>query len=153
MKYSKNKISDEDLIKIAKSSKSMAEAAAKSKLHFNTFKRRAVKLGVYNPNQAGKGISKPNPKKIPTKDILEGKHPQYQTYKLGRRLIEENVIEYKCSQCQIKEWQGQKISLELDHIDGDRNNHLLENLRWLCPNCHSQTSTFRGKNIKTKNVI
>jgi hypothetical protein len=43
------------------------------------------------------------------------------------------------------EWQGKAISLQLDHKDGDRCNNLLENLRILCPNCHSQTESFAGK--------
>lgn len=48
---------------------------------------------------------------------------------------------------------GKKINCELDHIDGNRTNHLLENLRILCPNCHSQTNTFRGKNIKNGGMV
>ena len=56
--------------------------------------------------------------------------------------------EYKCftSKCGLTEWHGEHITLELDHINGIRNDNRLENLRWLCPNCHSQTPTFRGYN-------
>ena len=54
----------------------------------------------------------------------------------------------KCSQCGISEWQGQKLSIQLDHIDGDSDNNKLENCRLLCPNCHSLTPTFSGKNTK-----
>ena len=62
-------------------------------------------------------------------------------------LLARNKVEYKCVICQCTSWQNHPISLELDHIDGDRTNNSLENLRLLCPNCHSQTATFRGKNI------
>jgi Zn finger protein HypA/HybF involved in hydrogenase expression len=67
-----------------------------------------------------------------------------------KRIIKEyNLLEYKCSDCNIFEWKNKQLSLELDHIDGNANNCKIENLRFLCPNCHSQTSTFRGKGINT----
>ena len=52
----------------------------------------------------------------------------------------------KCSSCGITDWKGLPISLELDHINGDGTNNTLSNTRLLCPNCHSQTSTYKGKN-------
>ena len=42
-------------------------------------------------------------------------------------------------------WQGQPLTLQLDHVNGRYNDNRLENLRWLCPNCHSQTETFAGR--------
>lgn len=54
--------------------------------------------------------------------------------------------EYCCEKCKLTEWQGEHLTLELDHVDGRRVNNKLDNLRWLCPNCHSQTPTFRGYN-------
>lgn len=51
-----------------------------------------------------------------------------------------------CSECGISEWNGKPIGLECDHIDGDITNNRLSNARLLCPNCHSQTSTYRAKN-------
>lgn len=55
--------------------------------------------------------------------------------------------EYKCEGCGIVDWNGKPISLQLDHIDGCPTNHLLENLRLLCPNCHSQTPTYGSKKL------
>lgn len=81
------------------------------------------------------------------KDILEGKHPQYSTNKLKKRLIEEGIIKEICSSCGIgPEWQGKKLVHVLDHINGINNDHRIENLRLLCPNCNSQTDTFCGRN-------
>ena len=68
-----------------------------------------------------------------------------------RRAIDNlQLKEYKCEGCGIDSWQGQSLTLDLDHINGVSNDHRLENLRFLCPNCHSQTETFRGKNIGNK---
>lgn len=128
-----------------KSSKSMREAATKTNLHFNTFKKYAIELGLYNPNQAGKNIKKKMPK-IPLNDILQGKHPQYHTYKLAKRMLNEGIKKHMCEECGITKWNNQLAPLELDHIDGNSYNHLYNNLRFLCPNCHAQTSTHRGKN-------
>lgn len=57
--------------------------------------------------------------------------------------------EYKCAQCGISSWQSKPITLEVDHIDGIRNHNYPENLRFLCPNCHSQTINWRGRNINS----
>jgi 5-methylcytosine-specific restriction endonuclease McrA len=144
-KYKKQ--TDTTIIEVAKKAKTMSEAAATLHMHFNTFKRHALRLNVYVPNQSGKGIRKKSGTKIPLCDILEGKHPSYQSNKLRIRLIEEGIKLHKCEACGLREWQGKHISLELDHINGKRTDHTLSNLRVLCPNCHSQTSTYRGKNI------
>jgi ribosomal protein L37AE/L43A len=53
---------------------------------------------------------------------------------------------YKCSCCGINEWNFKPIILEIDHIDGNSENNAPENLRFICPNCHSQTDTYKGKN-------
>lgn len=63
--------------------------------------------------------------------------------------IKGNYSEYKCAICgQGSIWNGKDLKLQLDHIDGDNKNNELTNLRWLCPNCHSQTDTFCGKGKK-----
>jgi|TARA_B110000503_G_scaffold111004_1_gene166107 5-methylcytosine-specific restriction endonuclease McrA len=129
-----------------KSSSSMREAALKLEMPFSTFKRKAGDL--YKPNQGAKGSSKPSKKKIPLEEILEGKHPQYQSNKLRTRLIEEGYKSKRCECCGNTQWLGKPISLEVDHINGISTDHRIENLKILCPNCHAQTDTYRGKNIK-----
>lgn len=59
-----------------------------------------------------------------------------------------NTKGYKCEVCNISEWNNKEISLHLDHIDGNSDNNLPNNIRLLCPNCHSQTDTFSGRNKK-----
>ena len=131
-----------------KSSSSMRKAALKLEMPFSTFKIKAKKLGVYKPNQGANGSSKPSKKKIPLEEILEGKHPQYQSNKLRTRLIEEGYKSKRCECCGNTQWLGKPISLEVDHINGISADHRIENLKILCPNCHAQTDTYRGKNIK-----
>jgi Zn finger protein HypA/HybF involved in hydrogenase expression len=144
----KNRINDEYFIATCESSKSMAQAAAKLQIHFNSFKKRAKELNCYNTNESGKGIHKKSGQIIPIEEIIfENKHPEYQTFKLKNRLIKEGYKENKCDECALDGvWNNKSIEMELDHVDGNRTNHLLNNLRMLCPNCHSQTKTFCGKN-------
>lgn len=66
------------------------------------------------------------------------------------RLLQEGLLRYECYECGISEWFGQRLPLHLDHINGMKNDHRLENLRMLCPNCHSQTKTFGGRNVRQK---
>lgn len=68
--------------------------------------------------------------------------------RLKQRLVKEERLEYKCAVCGLTEWLGQPITLQLDHINGINNDHRIENLRFLCPNCHSLTDTYAGKNKK-----
>ena len=70
-----------------------------------------------------------------------------QSITLKRYLIEEKGG-YKCSKCNISEWNGTNIALHIDHIDGNSDNNFPSNLRFLCPNCHSQTETYCGRNVK-----
>jgi len=133
-------ISKETFIEICNQQPTMAKAAAALGLHFNTFKTYAVKYGCYKPNQAGKGISKNIRKRVVN---LE----DYATRAGVRRvIIKDSLIPYKCGECGISEWNNRKLALHLDHINGKNSDHRLENLRFLCPNCHSQTETYTGKN-------
>ena len=140
------KINQEEFVKVCESSLSMSQASAKLKLHFNTFKKYALMFGCYKTNQSGKGLNKKVDPKIKLEKIIIGEHPEFQTYKLKNRLLKENIMENVCNSCGIKDWMGIPLNMELDHIDGNRSNHRLENLRMLCPNCHAQTDTYRSKN-------
>jgi hypothetical protein len=71
---------------------------------------------------------------------------------IKRLLLREYYVEDKCIECGNNEWRGKKLNLELDHIDGDNFNNSLENLRLLCPNCHSITDSYCGKNKNTGKI-
>jgi 5-methylcytosine-specific restriction endonuclease McrA len=74
------------------------------------------------------------------------------TSSLKRRLVQENILEYKCNICSITNWNNMPLVLQLDHINGVNNDNRIENLRLLCPNCHSQTDTYAGKKLKKPKI-
>lgn len=70
-------------------------------------------------------------------------------FNLKKRILRLSLLKYECSECSLPpKWNGKVLSLQLDHINGVNNDNRIENLRFLCPNCHSQTETFAHKNRK-----
>lgn len=93
-----------------------------------------------------KGKQNPNVRRIPLSQILV-EHSEFQNRSfLRKRLIKEGVFDAKCYKCGLTEWMDQPAPLELEHINGIGDDYRLENLTILCPNCHAQTDTYRGKN-------
>jgi len=80
------------------------------------------------------------------------KNSYYTNDVIKRYLIEHYKWEYVCSECNLVDWNDKPINLELDHINGVSSDNRLINLRFLCLNCHSQTPTFRGRNINTGQI-
>ena len=92
-------------------------------------------------------FKKLNFKRIKTEDILVVNSSYVNRVTLKKRLIEEGLKEYKRACCgNMGVCNGLKLSLQLDHINGINNDNRIENLRFICPNCHSQSETFSGKN-------
>ena len=79
-------------------------------------------------------------------------HEEMSSGSVKKRLLHERG--HKCEQCGVgNSWQGKPLMVEMDHIDGNNKNNKADNLRLLCPNCHSQTPTFRARNIKTNKAV
>ena len=84
----------------------------------------------------------------PSEDVF-CKESNYSRSALKARIIKDGLIPYCCKKCGMgPEWNGEKLSLVLDHINGVYNDNRIDNLRFLCPNCNSQTETFAGKKGK-----
>lgn len=105
-----------------------------------------AKLGIeYSGNQSGKGIPKPNNDYMSLEEYLKNSQ-DIQSNKVRIKLLREGYKEHKCENCGLTEWLGQPIPLELHHKDGNRNHNEIENYQLLCPNCHTFTDSYRGKN-------
>lgn len=117
-------------------------------------KNRIEQLGLDTPRFSGqawrKGSTAPVVPRRPLEEVLVAGR-LVQTSNLKRRLIEEGLKERMCEICRRKEWNEEPIPLELDHVNGRRDDNRLDNLRIVCPNCHAQTSTYRGRNIGATN--
>ena len=110
-------------------------------------KRRIAELNC-STEHFGKYINQKNPYiRYELDEILVENSSYANISSLKKRLVNENRLEYKCAICGLTNWLGKEISLQLDHINGINNDHRIENLRFLCPNCHSQTDTYAGKNM------
>ena len=151
-RHKKDTIKREDVEFAASKTKSMLSASKYLNIKFTSFKRYAEKYGLYKPNQAGVGISRNT--LIPLNDIIfNNKYPNYSTLSLKVRLIKEGILQNTCNSCGITKWMNKNISLELHHKDGNNKNHNLVNLEILCPNCHSQTDTYKNRNRSSKKII
>jgi Zn finger protein HypA/HybF involved in hydrogenase expression len=152
---------NEDFINAVKSSKKFIEVAQKLGLtnlgsNYKTIKKYIEELKLDTSHfltreeilkSARKNIRILNDSEMFNINSISRKH-------IKNTIISKNLIEYKCQICNISTWMNQKLSLHLDHINGVNNDNRLENLRFLCPNCHSLTETYcakNKKNIKEKN--
>jgi len=115
---------------------------------YKTFKTHCRRLGVEIPKAKNRGADGIGNKQPLTEVLVE--NSTYQNIsRLKKRLVSENIMKYECKRCGNNgEWMGNSIVLQLDHINGINDDHRKENLRFLCPNCHSQTKTFSGRNTK-----
>ena len=116
----------------------------------DTLKRRIQELGCSIAHFSRKGTKEKISAyaRYSLDEILVENSTYANIAKLKDRLLNETDIEYKCAICGLNTWLNQPLSLHLDHINGKNNDHRRENLRFLCPNCHSQTDTYAGRNNK-----
>lgn len=157
--WNRRSYSKEDFIEAWNSSRSIAECLRK--LHkrdrggnYRVANETAAELGLSSEHMDGqgwnKGIMIPTPARPLEELLVEGS--KVSSSKLRVRLLREGLFEYRCYSCELTEWMGKPIPLELEHINGVHRDNRIENLTLLCPNCHAQTDTYRGKNQKRAGV-
>lgn len=114
---------------------------------FSQVRKRMDDLGLDSSAFKGKSamIIKNRSENLTKEDLLK-ENCKHNRGCLRRFIIKNKLLPYKCAICGALEWNGKTLSLELDHINGINNDNRLENLRFLCPNCHSQTTTYGSRN-------
>ena len=115
----------------------------------NRIKKYNIDISHFSGQSWSKGklaYNKLEPNKILTNNIFRPHH------QLKRALIEIG-IKHECQVCKIKEWNSKPLNLQIDHIHGNNTNNNKDNLRFICPNCHSQTDNFCAKNIRRNGRI
>ena len=118
-----------------------AEIARRLNCKVDTLKSYYKRMGIeYSGNSARKGI----PHLEQRKSIQEYLQGNTSNSAKRRRLIEEGIKEAKCEICQLSEWMGKPIPLELHHIDFNHHNNNLSNLQILCSNCHMQAHNYNN---------
>jgi hypothetical protein len=94
-------------------------------------------------NAVARGDVVPRPRGMPVSALLS--RPRNRGHLKGR-LLREGLLAERCDDCGITQWRDRPLSLALHHVNGDPQDNRLENLQLLCPNCHSQTENFAGRN-------
>lgn len=148
------KLSDEQFVELLKNSSTISEVLFKLgySVKCNSWGFAKVKQRMSDLNLDGSIFKGKSPitkygtlHKVNASDILKPNCKHARSV-LRRYVIKNNLIPYRCAICGCVEWQGRTLSLELDHINGINNDNRIENLRFLCPNCHSQTTTYGSRN-------
>lgn len=157
MKSSKiNKASKEELEDLVKSSSTLSELLVHFGLknkgnNFTTLRNRLEKEGIDIKDlreRSRKRLSTTNRNKILNIELFISDSNKARSV-VKTRIIKENLIPYECIECGLTDkWRDKKLVLVLDHINGKSNDHRLDNLRFLCPNCNSQTDTFAGRSTR-----
>lgn len=145
-------LTDEQFISLIKGSTNISEVLFKlnytvkgNSWAYSLVRRRMDELNLAAQDFKGKCAIKSGLNKVDPDKLFKENSKHTRTV-LRRYVINNNLIPYRCAICGCVEWQGKTLSLELDHINGINNDNRLENLRFLCPNCHSQTTTYGSRN-------
>lgn len=154
----KNKVfflSKETIIEACKDAKTYSDILRNLKIYRRKDSNTKLKkmLEYYNIDFIPKKPIFSGRNKFTLKQILVKDSPISSSVLLRKKLIKNNLLKNKCYICGLEnQWCGKKLTLQIDHINGINNDNRLQNLRVLCPNCHTQTSTY-GQHKQYKKII
>ncbi len=148
-------LTQEEFIKICNESSNINEAIRKTNLHRGTFTKYAKQLGCFKPNPGGKGIKKDiiNPSALTKFNIEDWNNDiiiDISRSSLRNHIFNKKLLPIQCNKCKLTKWNELPIPLEINHINGNGYESKKSNIELLCPNCHAQTETYRGKNLIKK---
>lgn len=120
--------------------------------NYSTVKKYVKTLSLDTSHWLGQknGKGRPAHNRQELVSILVANSTYTSNVKLKKRLIQTGALVERCSICLLETWNNKPITLQLDHENGVHSDNRIENLRLLCPNCHSQTPTFCGRNKKIR---
>ena len=154
---------DEEFINIVNNSLSIAQVCRELHIrpnggNYKTIHKKIKSLSLDVSHFTGTGWNvglryRPINKPKQLSEILVEDSTYTSSYRLKHRLFDEGIKEKRCDVCENHEWLGKPIPLELHHKNGNNTDNRIENLVILCPNCHSHTDNYRGKNCKAVSAL
>lgn len=115
----------------------------------DVIKKRIKELGCTTEHFKQTNSSGWIPHKLVLEDVFSQNSCTNSSHTVRKLVLRHNLLPYKCALCGITEWAGKPISLQLHHENGIKTDNRLENLKFLCPNCHAQTDNYGSKNKQT----
>jgi Zn finger protein HypA/HybF involved in hydrogenase expression len=152
-----NRKTDEEFISLFRASHSQTEFAYSLGI-FNcgggtyfALKERCEKLGLDRKKQWNGALKKTGIQRYQNDRDYFSENTSHTGADMRDRIVKEGLMPYRCALCgNSGRWKGKELILQVDHINGDHFDNRLENIRFLCPNCHTQTKTYSGKNVSKR---
>ncbi|MBS1722765.1 MAG: hypothetical protein JSS66_07205 [Armatimonadetes bacterium] len=154
-KLRKHKYTQDEFFTAVAKSRSIRQIAINLGIHssssgnYATIKRRLQEWNVDTSHFKGQGWLKNHTHQFNTRPLDEFLASNPPSTRVKERLWREGILSQECAECKTgATWNNKPLVLQLDHIDGDNKNNHIDNLRILCPNCHTQTSTFTSRKLR-----
>ena len=157
----RHKCSDQEFIDAVQASVSIAEVLRRLNLtpagaNYKFVHAWLARLSLDTSHLLGQGYLKGKShswtESVPLEAILVANSSYRNNARLKMRLVRAGILKNECQECGVSQWRGHPLSLVLHHINGVNTDYRRENLALLCPNCHSLTDTFAGRNLRKRSL-